>query len=240
MMDLTTEEVLEAVDRLVAGLLERSGVRMPPVDALALAEDHLGLPVQTIDPEVDDRGRMIPHRRRGGNAIILTEDMTEEQRQRTAAQGIAYALLPNLLQKLGISQDQAQRSLLAHLRTLMIPRLLVPTSLLRNELKQLGYDLPRLYQRFHTASCEMIAQRFLDQEDPCVITIADEGVVAFRRANHFAVTRKLMPPEQQCLDRVIKWDRADRVRSDSWTVDGWPIPDRPERRVILRSVPDEF
>ena len=45
-MDFSQEDLFDAIDRLVAGLLERAGVTEPPVDALQIAEDHLGIPVE--------------------------------------------------------------------------------------------------------------------------------------------------------------------------------------------------
>ena len=53
-MDFTQEELVEAVERLVAGLLERAGAAEPPVDALRIAEHHLGIPVTEEEPEEDD------------------------------------------------------------------------------------------------------------------------------------------------------------------------------------------
>ena len=65
-MDFSQEELFDAVDRLVGGLLERAGVTKPPVDALRVAEDHLGIPVDIANPiEEDDRGRPRPRSRRG-------------------------------------------------------------------------------------------------------------------------------------------------------------------------------
>ena len=43
MEDLSREEVIEAVDRAVEDLLRVAGVEAPPVDAIALAQRHLGM-----------------------------------------------------------------------------------------------------------------------------------------------------------------------------------------------------
>ena len=88
-MDFSQEELFEAIDRLVSGLLERAGVVAPPVDALALAEEHLGIPVEFVESaEEDERGRRRP-RALQGSGIFLSSDMTEETRQKVAAGGIA-------------------------------------------------------------------------------------------------------------------------------------------------------
>ena len=57
-MDFSQEELVEVIDRLVAGMLERAGVTTPPVDALHVAENHLGFPVEYVEPaEEDETGR---------------------------------------------------------------------------------------------------------------------------------------------------------------------------------------
>jgi hypothetical protein len=71
-MDFSQEELFDAVDRLVGGLLERAGVTWPPVNAPSIAEDHLGIPVDIAEPvEEDDRGRPRPRPRPKGAGIIL-------------------------------------------------------------------------------------------------------------------------------------------------------------------------
>src|SRR6185437_4863980 len=233
-MDFSQEEMVEAVERLVAGLLERAGVTAPPVDVLRIAEEHLGIPVTIAEPEENERGR-----RRHGDGIVLSPHATEEERHTAAAKGIARALLPDLLRKFGLEPGSEDKQASAYLRGLIAARLLVPTRLLRAALKQTRYDLPALKKLFRTASCEAIALRWLDLDDPCVLAIVDDGVVATRRGNAASVSKKLTAAEQACLDRVMEDDAADKRRLDGWTVQGWPVPGRPFRRVILRAVPDE-
>jgi hypothetical protein len=239
-MDFSQEELVEAIDRLVNGLIERAGVVKAPVNALEIAENHLGIPIQVVDPiEEDERGRPRPRSRPLGSGIVLTPTMTEEQQQKAAAEGIARALLPEVLRKLDVVPGSESKQLSAHLRGLVVARLLVPNGLLRAALRECRYDLLALKGVFSTASCETIALRLLDLDEPCVIAIVDDGIVAIRRANRFAVTRKLEAAEQKCLDRVMELDLPYRVREGDWTVQGWPVPARTIRRIILRAVPDD-
>jgi hypothetical protein len=239
-MDFSQEELLDVVDRLVAGLVERAGITRPPVDALRIAEDHLGIPVDIADPvEQDERGRPRPRSRPKGMGITLSPDMTEEQQHKSAADGVARALLPDLLNKLGVVPGSENKQLSAHIRTMVVSRLLVPTRLLRTALKECRYDVLALKKKFSTAATETIALRLLDLEEPSVIAIVDDGIVAIRRGNRFAAGKKLEAPEQACLDQVMKLDTPQRVRQGEWTVNGWPVPDRPIRRIILRAVPDD-
>lgn len=238
-MDFSQEDLFDAADRLLAGLLERAGVTEPPVDALRLAEDHLGIPVQYVEPEEDEFGRPKPTRRHAGG-IVLNPQMTDEQQQKTAAGGIAFTLLPDLLRKLDITPGTESKQAATHLRGILTARLLVPTRMLRAALRECRYDVPALHGVFPTATMEMVALRLLDLDDPCVIAFVDDGVVAARRSNRFPATKKLTPAEQECLDRVMRMDVAQRVRAEGWTVHGWPVPGRPFRRVCLRGVPDDL
>jgi predicted transcriptional regulator len=237
-MDFSQEEMVEAVERLVAGLLDRAGATAPPVDVLRIAEEHLGIPVTVAEAEDDERGRPRASRRHT-DGIVLSPHATEEERHSAAAKGIARALLPDLLRKFGLEPGSEDKQASAYLRGLIAARLLVPTRLLRTALKQTKYELPALKQLFRTASCEAIALRWLDLDAPCVVAIVDDGVVATRRGNAASVSKKLTAAEQACHDGVMENDAPDKRRLDGWTVQGWPIPGRPFRRVILRAVPDE-
>jgi predicted transcriptional regulator len=238
-MDFTQEELIEAVERLVAGLLERAGCTEPPVDALRIADDHLGIPITIEEPDEDECSRPRASARRPPAGIVLQAEAGEDQRQNLAAQGIARALLPDLLRKFGIEPGSENKQVAAHIRSLIASRLLVPTRMLRTALRSCKYDLPALKKVFRSASYETIAHRLLDLDEPCVIAIVDDGVVASRRGNAASVSKKLTPAEEKCLTRVMEQDLPDQQRSDGWTVQGWPVPQRPFQRVILRAVPDD-
>jgi hypothetical protein len=166
--------------------------------------------------------------------------MTAEQRQAAAAQGIAWHLLPDLLRKIDIVPGSESRQAATHLRGLLAARVLVPTRLLKSALREHKFDVPALHGAFRTARMEAVALRLLDLDSPCVIAVVDDGVVAVRRGNGAPADRKLTVAEQQCHDRVAQLELPERVRADGWTADGWPVPNRPFRRVLLRAVPDEL
>jgi predicted transcriptional regulator len=235
-MDFSHEELIETVERFVAGLIERAVVR-PPVDALALAEEHLGIPVRVVPPDPEGAGRA--RRRDAGHGITLTTDMSAEARQRAAADGVARLLLPEICAKLGVELGPDAKQFAAHLRGLVAPRVLVPTKLLRAALKEHKYDVPALHATFRTAGMEAVALRLLDLDTPCVISVVDDGVVAVRRANRFPVAKKLEAAEQECVEQVARLDLPHRARKGEWTAWGWPVPDRPFRRILIRSVRDD-
>src|SRR5438445_261879 len=119
-MDFSQEDLIDAVERLVAGLLERAGVAEPPVDALAIAEEHLGIPVTIVEPEEDERGRPRASSRRPAAGIVLSPHASEEQRHAAAAQGIARALLPDLLRKFGIEPGTEEKQASSYIRGLIV------------------------------------------------------------------------------------------------------------------------
>jgi hypothetical protein len=239
-MDFSEEELIEAVERLVNGLLERAGVTEPPVDALHIAEEHLGIPVTVVEPaEEDESGRRRPRSRPQGSGIFLAPEMGVEQQQKAAADGIARALMPEIQRKLGVALGIENKQFTAHVRSLFVARILIPTRLLRVALKECKYDIVALKAVFTSAATEAVALRLLDLDSPCVIAIVDDGVVTVRRGNQSQVGKKLEAAEQQCLDKIMALDLPHRVRFEGWTVQGWPVPERPFRRIILRAVRDD-
>ncbi len=239
-MDFSQEELIETVERLVAGMMERAGVTAAPVDALALAERHLGIPVEWVEPaEEDDSGRRRARPRAAGSGIALTENMSAEQRQRAAADGIARLLLPDVCRKLNVPLGSESKQFATHVRALVAARVLIPSRLLRAALRDCKYDVPALHAVFRTTSMEAVAARLLDLDTPCVIGIVDDDVVASRRSNFMPVNRKLEAAERECVEQVTALDLPHRARVGEWTAWGWPVPGRPFRRILLRAVRDD-
>ena len=85
-----------------------------------------------------------------------------------------------------------------------------------------------------------MALRLLDLDDPCVIAIVDDGTVSVRRSNQNQVGKKLTSAEERCLVKVSEERDPQKVRYDGWTSQGWPIPNGPFNRIILRSVADDL
>lgn len=239
-MDFSQDELFDVIDRLLAGMLERAGVDQPPVDALRIAEEHFGIPVDVVEPvEEDEFGRRRARARSAGSGIVLSPDMTEEQRQQTAANGIARTLIPDVLRKLDVKPGTENKQFVSRVVGILVSRILVPTRLLRTALRDCKNDLLALKSVFVTAAVETIALRWLDLDQPCIVSILDDGVVAVRRGNRNSPGKKLEAPEQECHDKVMQLDLPHRLRSEGWTVQGWPIPNCRFRRIILRSVPDD-
>src|SRR5690242_1507369 len=102
-MELSREEVLEVVDRAAAELLQAAGVEQPPVDAIVIAQRHLGMQV-CLDRRQPQRGRA--QRAGGRKQIYLRPEPREERHQWTVAHEIGEHLKSDLLRRLGVDPSQ--------------------------------------------------------------------------------------------------------------------------------------
>jgi hypothetical protein len=235
MDDLSREDVVGVVDRMVAELLEAAGVVQPPVDAIALAQRHLGIQV-CLDRRQAQRGRA--QRAAGRRQIFLRPEPSEERHQWTVAHEIGEHFKADLLQRLGAESGQTRATAGESLANLFAYHLLVPAGWLSADAPACGYDVLELKQRYRTASHEVVAWRLLDLPAPCIVTIVDNDHIHRRRSNAWPVKRALAPAEQQCQRRVSQSGRPQVVREGSWTVQGWPVHQENWKREILRSVVD--
>jgi Zn-dependent peptidase ImmA (M78 family) len=235
--DLAREDVLQAVDRLVEEVLDRAGVTGPPVDAIALAQRHLGMSV-SLDRRPPQRGRA---QRAGGRPqIFLNPEPTEERRQWTVAHEVGEHFKADLLRRLGVGPEQTRAMAGESLANLFASHLLVPACWFGADAPALDYDVLELKKRYRTSSHEVIALRFLDLPEPCVVTVIDNDHVTRRKSNAWRVTRQLQPAEQECQRYVHHYSRPRVVREAGWTVQGWPVHQADWKREILRSVLDEY
>ena len=124
------------------------------------------------------------------------------------------------------------------LANLFAYRLLVPTRWFATDAKSHDYDLLALKQRYATSSHEVLAWRFLDLAQPCVVTILDNGRVTRRRSNAWPIKRALLPIEQHCWEHVTQRAEPTTLRDAEWTVQGWPVHELDWKREVLRSVRD--
>lgn len=231
--DLPREDVLSTIDRMVAELLQEAKVATPPVDAIALAQGHLGM-VVLLDKRQAQRGRA--QRTAGRKQIYLRPEPTEERHQWTVAHEIGEHIKADLLLRLGLDPAATRAMTGESLANLFANRLLVPACWFNTDAPQLEFDLAALKKRYATSSHEVLALRFLDLPDPCIVTILDNEHITKRRSNAWPTRKKLESPEEKCQRYVHHYSRAKRVQEDGWTVQGWPVHQNDWKREILRSV----
>lgn len=233
--DLSRDEVTSVVDCAVEELLSAAGVQGPPIDAIALAQGHLGMLV-CLDRGQRQRGRA--QRFAGKRAIYLRPEPTEERHQWTVAHEIGEHVKADLLRRLDLDPEQTRAMAGESLANLFAYRLLVPSNWFAADAVERYYDLLELKQHYRTASHEVIAWRFLDLPAPCVVTIIDNEHVSRRKSNAWRVTRQLTTTEKECHNYVKTHGQPRVVQQGEWTVHGWPVHQADWKREILRSVRD--
>lgn len=231
--NLPREDVTSAIDGMVEELLEAAKVAQPPVDTIALAQQHLDMLI-VLDQRQPQRGRA--QRGLGKKQIYLKPEPREERHQWTVAHEIGEHLKSELLQRLGIAPAEARAMVGESLANLFAYRLLTPSCWFADDAKSLEYDLLELKKRYSTSSHEVIAWRFLDLPDPCVVTILDNERITRRRSNAWPIRRELLPVEEKCWRYVTQQSKPRLEHDDEWTVQGWPVHELEWKREVLRSV----
>jgi hypothetical protein len=234
--DLPQEEVIAVVDEAITGLIRSAGVAAPPVDAIALAQRHLGM-VVCLDRNQPQRGRA--QRAAGNRQIYLRPEPIEERHQWTVAHEIGEHLKAGLLERLGLAPAETPALAGETLANLFAHRLLVPTAWFSADAPAAQFDLLALKKRYATASHQVIAWRFLDLKQPCGVTIVDNGKVSRRRSNAWGTfPPELLKVEANCQAEVARSGHPMTLATAGWTVQGWPIHREDWRREILRSMLD--
>jgi Zn-dependent peptidase ImmA (M78 family) len=234
--DLLRDDVVTTIDRMVDDLLDRGGVREPPVDVIALAQGTLGMTV-CIDSRQPQRGRA--QRAAGKSVIYLKPEPSEERHQWTVAHEIGEHLKADLLGRLGVPPEETRAMAGESLANLLAYRLLVPTCWFAADARDCQFDVLELKKRYRTSSHEVIAWRFLDLAEPSIVTIVDNDSVTRRKSNAWPIRRKLEPVELRCQRFVHENSESAVMRDGGWTVHGWPVHQLDWKREILRSVVDE-
>ena len=231
--DMPRDDVVAQIDRMIEELLDVARLTQPPVDTIALAQQHLGM-VVCLDQRQPQRGRA--QRALGKKQIYLRPEPREERHQWTVAHEIGEHLKGELLQRLNIEPSEARAMTGESLANLFAYRLLVPTCWFAEDAKTFEYDLLALKKRYATSSHEVLAWRFLDLPQPCIVTIIDNERIHRRRSNAWRTKRELLPAETECWKYVTQRGKAKLVHDDEWSVQGWPVHQLDWKREILRSV----
>ncbi len=241
MSDFTTEELYDTVDRAVLKLLDSGRITQPPVSAVRLIQELFHYTIREEEEEDDgpkqygDRPKPRPRPRE----LVFKSTQSETAKESLAARAVAKELVPDILKTLGVVVGTENKSATNQLIGLIAPRLLLPTKWFAMAVRKANNDLLRLREQFEPTAYEWIAARLLEQEDPCVIAIVDDGAVSSRKSNFAQLNKKLTEAEERCVTKVQESEEPQTVRWDGWTSRGWPIPSGPFNRIILRSTPDD-
>lgn len=230
--DLSRDDLIAHMDRMVLELLAAANLAAPPVDAIAIAQGPLGM-VICLDKRQMQRGRA--QRAAGRRQIYLRPEPTEERHQWTVAHEIGEHLKPELLRRLGVEPREAKAMMGESLANLFAYRLLVPTCWFADDAPAYDFDLLALKQRYRTSSHEVLAWRMLDLPQPCIITVIDNDKIHRRRSNAWPTKRELSSAENKCQRWVHAHVQPRRLHENGWTVQAWPVHQAEWKREILRS-----
>ena len=217
----------------------------PPVNALAIAENHLGIPIEWVEPaEEDEAGRRRPRARQSsgdGIAFLRRHEFSNTSTRRgrrdrplTPAGGLPQGgrgarhreQAVRRARKRGLGSSAGADS-----DARLVRRGACASARVRCARAAREWPARRAWK-----GCEACSWIWRNRAS---IAVVDDGVVASRRGNRMPATRKLTGAEQECVERVTELDLPHRARSGEWTAWAWPVPGRPFRRILLRAVPDD-
>lgn len=240
--EYTREELAAGLDRVAEQILEKVGVRMPPVDAFAVAR-ALDVAV-ALDDRQEGRARYVrlSGRRSGrGRATILVRPEPRLERQHWAvAHEIGEHVAYHVFAQWGIDPRAAPPNAREVVANHLAGRLLLPTAWFAADAADCDWDLISLKARYPTASHELIARRMLECRPPVIISIFDQRAISFRRSN---VPGRAPPPsatEMECWGAVHRGNEPVQICAGSVLVQGWPIHEEGWKREILRMELDEL
>lgn len=221
------------LDRLVLDTLASVGCVAPPVDAIQLAKRFDMVVLQ--DARLQGRARRVRLSVGGDGAlaaIYVRPEPRAERRQWAVAHELGEHFAPEVLAALGVEPDEStpeRREQSAHA---FAERLLLPQAWLMREGAACDWELPRLKQRFTTASHELIMRRVVACLPDAVVTIVDNGRIHARRD-----ARGRRPPLLREERALIEDCRAAGVPREHM-VKGvrlrcWPLHEAEHRREIL-------
>jgi predicted transcriptional regulator len=221
------EEVSNLLDRVVEHLLETCEIKQPPIEPKRIA-DILGL----VYNEAELEGRRGQSFRRYGRQHVEIHHKDRPERKNFA---LAHEIVELELKK--VLDDPRECHRWANLGASF---LLMPTPWFRQECQRANFDIAELKNVFSTASWEAIALRTLNFSE-AIITIVDNGRVTRRKSSYsFYVSKKLSDEEKQVLAAVLQAGKIERQHFPSCEVTGFPVFEKEQKRVILRTTLDEL
>jgi len=239
--EIAPEEFAATLDRVAADVLQSVEWTEPPVDALEVAR-RLGLEV-AYDSRQPSRARIVSLRGFGDagahDSILLRPDPRPERLQWAVAHEVGEHTAAQVFAALGVDPVEAPQSARETVANHLAGRLLLPTDWFGPDAVACQWDLPRLKQRYATASHELVARRMLDFEPWIVVTIFDNGRLTFRRSNRYRRRPALSADERQCWRLISETGQAHSIEGPACRICGWPIYEPDWRREILRTWYDE-
>jgi Zn-dependent peptidase ImmA (M78 family) len=238
--DISPRDWSHALETTAEELLWEADVHEPPVDAFLVAM-RLGL-VVTEDPTLPTRAQFVrlaagsEAEHVGVPTIVVGENDRFERRQFAVAHEIGEFAAVRLFDRLAINPQRVPQGSREQVANALAGRLLLPGRWFRKAGLECDWDLLELRERFWTASHELLARRMLDMPPSVVITVFDQGSVAWRRSN-FGPTITLSACEHEAWSECHHWGQATSSADAELGVSirCWPAHEPDWRREIMRT-----
>lgn len=234
--DLPYEQLMAAVDAVVAELLVSAGIDAPPVDSLAVART-LAIDVARDDRQ-SGRARFVRlagrHGGRSRASILVRAEPRSERRQWAVAHELGEWSAARIFAELGTTAREAPPAARESVANLFAARLLLPERWFTVAAEACEMDLALLKESFATASFELIARRTLDLAAPAIVTVLDQGALTWRRSNITQSPPALTEAERQAWREAHEFACLAECFSPAGRIRCWPIHEEGWRREILR------
>lgn len=224
-----SESAAAAVDAVVGELLNSAQIIAPPVDAIRLSR-QLGL-VLAWDQSLAGRART--KRIGGASCVFLRPEPRPERRQWAVAHELGEVMMPRIFDRIGCDPAEIPADQREQVANEFAARLLLPARWFHAAASECGGDLLRLKRRFSTASCELIAMRWLDLPTPTRVSIFDQGRLTRRRSNRPTAELPWTRLEDECWGAVQRSREPSSIEHADGTVRGWPLDEPNWRREIV-------
>ena len=213
--EYTREELAAGLDRTTEQILEKAGVRTPPVDAFLLAR-ALDIAV-ALDDRQEGRARYVRlHGRRcvsGRATILLRPEPRLERQQWAVAHEIGEHVACHVFAQWGVDPRVVEPNARETVANNLAGRLLLPTAWFAADAAACDWDLMTLKTCYRTASHELIARRMLECSPPVIISIFDHRQISFRQLDTSRVNSLWDDLEWRCIRlrydfrRKYRWER---------------------------------
>jgi hypothetical protein len=241
--EIPREEFAAALDACVAEVLWEAGITRPPVDAFSLAR-QLEL-VVAHDREMSHRARFVRLAQQSGSgggqaAIVVGPAERPERAQWAVAHEIGESIACRVFETLRVLPHAVPIDTRECVASLLAGRLLLPRPWFSEDGRGLGWDLPKLKERYATASHELIGRRMLEMRPPIVITVCDLGRLHWRRGNISPGVPPMLSDELEVWRCCHATGRPMSATPDAETtglerIRCWAIHEPDWKREILRS-----
>jgi hypothetical protein len=167
---------------------------------------------------------------------VLGDNDRFERRQFAVAHEIGEFAAVRLFDRLAINPRVVPQGTREQVANALAGRLLLPGRWLRMAGLENDWDLLELRERFWTASHELVARRMLDMPVSVVMTVFDQGSVAWRRSNFGPIT-SLSTCEHDAWRECHHWSQTTNSADSELgvTVRCWPVHEPDWRREIMRT-----